>query len=528
MSDSFDFEQVFHPDAQVRRKKKRRVAIGGAACVLAVILLAVAAAVWIPWGEDQPRETETAQSSATESTPVQTTAETEPALTFEEVSLKSYEVYSYSYIFSGTVYQTELDGNLYQFSSDISDIGRASFIASQQSILSLIPQISGVSFRVLYDYPNRCDSEAAAGYFDIMKLNTWEQVLTTLQLCYGQSVNYGYVYAMANDIAARLGWETDGSSAAPEVFREQPEMLNLVYPCFMDMFCDEVQISAAKALSIELYSRMEDPFAGEEAYMCQIEAYAQEQGIEFTPTDVRFWYCGENCPLRFETDHLTVSIDNTFEQDLAVEGGYALDWTRSVAALLNEAQLRDRQIGVYREALPYGGDEKIPVRLNSDETGYYRNYKSINATSMQAIPYYYGYYLYFLANPEYSNADAWMAEALNSYYYSEIWLERRQVMVENGSSNMKMEDFHGVGMLTDFSQMVEYWENKYRENPEPSIVNSLRKGSNDAACSFTAYLVANYGEENMKTILLWPSTAVELTGKTMDGLLEEWSSYIYE
>ena len=54
---------------------------------------------------------------------------------------------------------------------------------------------------------------------------------------WGDYTDYGYIYHVANAIAAHLGWQTAAieeveQTALDSFFAENPEALNLVYPCF--------------------------------------------------------------------------------------------------------------------------------------------------------------------------------------------------------------------------------------------------------------------------------------------------------
>lgn len=66
-------------------------------------------------------------------------------------------------------------------------------------------------------------------------MKSWEQVLTTIQVCLGDYTNYGYIYSLSNHVARDLQWICDDASIENEkVFVDDPSLLNLVYPCFSE------------------------------------------------------------------------------------------------------------------------------------------------------------------------------------------------------------------------------------------------------------------------------------------------------
>ena len=144
-------------------------------------------------------------------------------LEYVEVYLRIPEPLGPNFIINGNVYQTEVNGHIYEFEKDLSDEVRASFVATQEELCDFLNNKNSISFskttfRVLSDYENRSESENSIGYFDTNTQRSWKQVLTTLKLHYGDFENHGYLYALSNRISSDLGWKCDKTYACCHLF----------------------------------------------------------------------------------------------------------------------------------------------------------------------------------------------------------------------------------------------------------------------------------------------------------------------
>ena len=140
------------------------------------------------------------------------------------------------------------------------------FINAQRTLLSFLRN-HGVEtgemelYGTDYGYCFSMSNDAAA-YVDFGAVRSWQQVLVTLQAIWGDYTDYGYVYAMANAIAGEIGWQTDGATSIDnasldEFFTENPDAIHLLYPTFTTKFASENTVDHCKALSTQLFGRID-------------------------------------------------------------------------------------------------------------------------------------------------------------------------------------------------------------------------------------------------------------------------------
>lgn len=430
-------------------------------------------------------------------------------------------------IFSRNLAQIQVDGNIYQFHKAVDLQTRADFIAGQQALNELLAeltgwQVEGVTFRMHTDYPCRSVSAEGVIYLDPTVALTWKQALITVQCLLGDDVTYGYAWAMANDLAARLKWTTDSDCEAdPNVFVGEPEMLNLVYPCFSEDYSTKKEVKAAKALSAELFGGMEDPYAGEDAFRAAVESYAQAQDIDFTPTYLRFSYQGASCPMQVSAKYLTYMLDGTFRQD-GYESYMDEDWTATVSSLCQALEAMDTTLEGYREMFGYTGEEVLSVQMTDALAGayegeitdyagfYYSYYMEIYAISLAVIPHEYVHHLYRMCSEDWMTGELWHTEAL-AYYLAEAD-EMRML-----GYDQTMEE-----LVDQNHRYIAYYKNETK----PKWWISTNHVHSEVL-SIAGYLVETYGEDTFVELMLNPSRAQELTGRTIDQIEDDWVEFIY-
>ena len=194
------------------------------------------------------------------------TEDVQPTIPSEQIMMEyeytegvnqAYEHGSFSMLFPmGKVEEIGINGNVYQFAPSVSMKDRAEFIDWQEKLLELLPQTSGLTFAVLENYPCRSSSADMQAFYGLDSAGTWQQILTTIQLLEGDYTNYGYVYAKANNLASKLGWQQDVLNQETVLPLDKPELLNLVYPCFLEKYAVPEEIGAAKLLAVKLYGEM--------------------------------------------------------------------------------------------------------------------------------------------------------------------------------------------------------------------------------------------------------------------------------
>ncbi len=463
---------------------------------------------------------------------------------FTDVYLRITEPYGSSYILNGNVSQTAVEEHTYQFASDIEEEDCLSFIQAQEKLCAFleekgIPTV-GMLYRVLTDYSNWTDSDEAMAYFGLNTVESWEQVLTTIQVSLGDYTNYGYLYALANDVAEELGWETDaGISNVIDVdnLKEYPSLLNLVYPCFDLMYEDEETIQTCKALALQILERLADPYAGEEAFTEEIETWAQEQGGDFTSTYLRFAYYSESCPLKMATQYLEIFRDADFVAEASYEDGQiTYNYFENVSVMLQAFEWLDVQLEYYCEKLDAYPENLAVVQLTGKAhmQSLYPNFAGMYAGVEGEVNIYtyevctlgheYLHHLYHLKVDIVDKDYGWCSEVI-SYYYAgdhyEIMLRYANVIPEYSEE----EIISRIGrILEEPSDYICLLRVLYREMEDPQYHFSLESDSGVGyKCAFGEYFVRTYGEEAFINSMLQPLQAEEYTGKTLDEIIEDWS-----
>lgn len=450
------------------------------------------------------------------------------AETYTDGMIMEIEPLGYSRTFTQGVAQTEVDGNTYQFHRDVPLETRADFIARQRALNELLEecagwQVSGISFRMHQEYPCRSDSQEQAVYLDPTVIGTWQQALITVQCLLGDDVTYGYAWAMANDLAARLGWVTDDAGQMDvNVFVGEPEMLNLVYPCFREEYSSKKEVLAAKALAAELFAAMEAPYAGEAEFLAAAEDYARTSGIEFTATYLRFSYQSASCPMQIAARYLTYQIDSTFTAD-AYRSYMDGNWMGTVSLMMEQLEAMDTMLERYREVFGYAGDEVLSVQLTDnlqsayegeihDYAGfYYYQSQKIYAISISVIPHEYVHHLYGMCSEDWRQDDGWYSEAL-AYYLAET--DQARMLGEEEELGDCIERVH---------RYIAYYKNETKPKWWISTNNV-----HSEVLSIAGYIVDTYGEELFVRLMLNPSQAEELVGRTLDQIEDDWVEFIYD
>ena len=397
------------------------------------------------------------------------------------------------------------------------------------------------------DYPNRTESENNTACFDISCSGSWEQALTTLQAALGDYTNYGYLYALADHVCAELDWErAESPSVAESGFAYRAELLNLVYPCFDEFYTSRNNIERCKALAIELLQSMDDPFAGEEAFVSAIEGYAAAQGIDFAPTHLRFAYNGESCPMKLLTQRMEVFRDRSYDSDSMYKSGVITeDPMASVSGMVEAFEDFDRRLAVIADKLMVSEPEIVTVQMIYPlpenlasiyfaEGGLYVNYQAgpmIHTTTLNVLAHEYTHYLYDLASRETNESPAggyydpayesWMNEAVAYYLTLKDDFQLRKLQAENGIG----------ASLELIAQLIgeEYDEPSDEvlfiraalleaEHPYPYYL----KTTNDACAAFGEYFVRTYGEKEFLGCMLYPSYAEAFIGVTLEQVVDDW------
>lgn len=484
-------------------------------------------------------------TSFEESTP----AEIEPALSgraYRDVLLKFHEPWDYVYILSQAE-EALVGENRYCFKPDIDPQLREEFILAQEELLILIAPTEPVAYILTDDYRDRADSEAGAGFYLTSSIRSWRQILTTLQLIEGDDANYGWLYARAQKLAQLLDWEKDEPKELPEdtirqCFQEDPGRLNLYYPCFLESFSTEEQILSAKALACMSIGGEED--ISEELFFSRIAETAAGWDIHFEPSYLRFKDGGKSSPLVVYTKYLEELLLEEFTRDVSLfkaeawlerERGQGipahLDWQKSITELIRVHELIDEMIVDFQALLhcEKEGPVKVVFEAWDPEEKVIWNYyipgeRAIYAYTMPVILHEYIHWLhYHLTNIPNYLVVSWQAEVLATYFgfrLTQDYYDRMEEVfgVRNTAQTVYVDWFYEMHLERGIEPLE--WLNVDPSNPN--------RESYPAYYVIGAYLAETYGEEAFANMIVYPEKVEEISGKTMDEIMEDWGRYVEE
>ena len=428
-----------------------------------------------------------------------------------------------------------------------------SFINAQRTLLQFL-QDNGVTVRELnyvalnFD-DNFSESEKDKAYIALSSTETWQQVLVTLQTLWGDFTDYGYVYAMANAIAGRLGWKTDDlekaeNSSMDAFFCENTEALNLLYPAFTEVYATEETIRYSKLLSLDLFEHIDWCAALKKQIETQLEEfegllleYSENIGASFTRQICDFAYRGPYLPLCIQTTYATHVIDHGYKDCYSETYG---DYFGDYVTIFQTVEMIDKEM--VEEARRFGLEDRvgnfcfnwlseysIMAKYEKSRTGYcYPAMQEAYVTSIDFYMHEYYHYIEHLLNPDPPEPFSWQSQAF----------------CEIGNSHSGYPLFRIEKLYTQDSELAElfyyFTGHTYRSGVD-DFFETL-----DIMCyifdefsfdyhtggpsvnSLTYYLIKQFGEDTISNLMLFPDTVVDVTGKTWDTLKEEWKQYIMD
>ena len=448
------------------------------------------------------------------------------------------EPYGSGFVYQGMVNKLIVNNHTYEFESAISEEERSEFVKEQEKLCKLLEKnnlsTKGLTFRILENYSNRTESENGFVYYGIDTMKTWEQILTTIQVCKGDYTNYGYLYALSNQVAEELKWTCDDVTVKnAKVFEEDSSLLNLVYPCFAEKYSDNDIIHSCKALARELLTTTEDIWS-EEKFLSQRTIYAQNETIEFEPTYILFAYNGESCPLKLSCKYLEVFWDSSFVACTQYLQGYIpKDYVGDVNGFIHTFERLDEHLSIQcekwgvepKEKVPTQMMERLPRNAHNIKTGglyYYRPENYIYATTVTCLAHEYVHHLYWLlcgcSDPAY---EQWNNEAVAYYYALDDRYEFRVNVINHVDPSYRDRLEAQIGEAFDSpSDHIKYMRIGWR-NIEIDYMDGL-KDSFDLCCTFGEYFVRIYGDDKFLQSMMYPSRVEEFTGLSMDEILDNW------
>lgn len=441
------------------------------------------------------------------------------------------------------------------------------FINAQRTLLQFLRD-SGVEIQKLNYYAIDFDdsfseNEKKRGHIAFSDVKSYQQVLVTLQTLWGDYTDYGYIHAVANTIAAHLGWQTDSieevdQTALATFFAENPEALNLVYPCFTTAYASEETVRNCKALSKQLVERIElrealtKPIDEQVNDFCAlVDTYAQEISVTFSRQESRYAYYGEYIPLKISTPYVEHFIDRNYEDEYlaALEKLGDDSWDYFVDYLSIFATLDIINEEIARSVAYFGLEDEVGVVamywLSADSaaelhtwmgghriTNYYNSTPDdplfdgkIRLTRISSYLHEYFHHIEHLINP--NLGQTWQSQTFADLGSAQSQHARRFLETASMSDELSRELFYAF-----FGREYQScWEDYYNVYDMTCYLNhsyQLEYLKKEPWNSFAHYLLGLYGEEIVPEILLFPETVEEVTGKTWEILQSDWQRHLEE
>lgn len=444
---------------------------------------------------------------------------------------------------------TQIDAGAFHIMTD--DEAKADrFVNAQLELLTYLER-RNVELRNLNYYVSDYDdtygdSANDSAYIGLMSVETYKQVLVTLQTLWGEYTDYGYLYALSNKIAKELKW---GGDDVPEVenvtldkfFSENVAAMNLLYPCFSSEYASEETIDNCKALSAKLLKdkkikqTLSRPIEEQIAeFRLQTDEYAEKLQVDFERNKCRYAYNGQYIPLKILTTYAEYFVDVDYEDRADYLSGLFSDY----AGIFEAMEIVEKELCMAVEKFDLKEEVKvIPFKCLSSESANYlygkdlvnftRSEKGeIIITFLNSYYHEYHHYLFYILNP--STSSSWQEEAFcelaRSYsYYGRLNVE--QGMMQEEKWQEFFSEFAGRKYTGSREDYFEFYDSlcyacddyELRWNTGRNPINSITK-----------YLVDLYGEDTVIDLYLYPDTVEEVVGKSWDKLAYEWRENLKE
>ncbi|MBQ8632436.1 MAG: hypothetical protein IJ420_02395 [Lachnospiraceae bacterium] len=428
-----------------------------------------------------------------------------------------------------------------------------SFINAQRTLLHFLRE-NGVAVRELnyvalnFD-DNFSESAKDKAYISLSSTETWQQVLVTLHAQWGDFTDYGYVYAMANAIAAQLGWQTDAletteASSMDAFFCENTEALHLLYPAFSKLYATEETIRYSKSLSLDLFENIDWSDALKKPIETQLDEfevliheYSGKIGVSFSNHGFDYAYRGSYLPLCIQTTYATHIVDHGYSDYYS---NIYEDYFGDYVTIYQTAENMDKEIV---EAVRHFGLEERAGNIGFNWLSEYsamtkfanrrvnENHvfmQEVYVTTISSYLHEYYHHMEHLLNPDSPGTYSWQSQAF----------------CEIGASHSRYELYRLEKLFTQDSELAELFYSFTGRTYQSGVEDFFE--ACDIGCyiydefslayldggfsinSLSYYLIKQFGEDTISNLMLFPDTVVEVTGKTWDTLKEEWKQYIMD
>ncbi len=458
---------------------------------------------------------------------------------FTETYLSVTEPEAFGYLVNTYAQQTAYRDVTYWFSKDQSDCKALvkKYAAQCEKLSALGYDTTGLTVYVFANGSDYSDSGSKSVHLRPESVGTPEAICVTLGAILGDYTNAGYLYALSQKIC---GTDADATPDA-NIFLQRPELLNLVSPCFTDPYVDGETLAACQALARRLMNRMDDPYAGEEAFLKQRDAYAEEIGAAFEPTTVRYMYDSKTCPVKAQTYDMEIFLTPDYPEytlpdypDLHIDPLFAAD------TMIRFYDVLDAQSKELCTLFRLEKDGYLPVRLTNSyddggETGgwfvNYRNQPMIIARMYFILRHEYVHYLYDRSVGGHDDDTfLWCNESL-AYWYGRIDMFEMQHLYAQQSTQSQEIWAEFLGKPYDTPEdYVTFCNLNARWILDTEGRNALRYdlkkplGGNKE--SFGCYFIETYGEQAFIDCMVDPSLAESRFGKTVDDIVEDWMDWL--
>ena len=476
-------------------------------------------------------------------------------ITYTDTYAKYREPAAVRWLWEGNLAEAAVGDHLYRFAPSIPTSARALFIQKQETLLAYLEEhgipADNLTTIILNDCSDRAVTEENAAYLHLSSVGTEAHIRTLLLTLLGDETTYGYIYALANHIAPALNaknqqWLTE---QAPheipfDVFAEKRTLLHLSLPCFLTEYVTYAEIDACKALSIAVLAEMEDPFAGERAFLAELPQFVDD----YEPSELRFSYGGKSCPIIIETE--TMTLYRTVDYRPQTMESNTHDPIAKLDGLYDFFEDMDNAILAMRESIPASDTFPRPSvtladdAMNWDMTG---DRCEISTPTVYYLQYAYANMLFYHTAHDRYNIEDWQLSCYAHYYSRAEMFARRTSNAINGTSWSLARIAEVIGEPYDTPEdeirfieamtVREYLQSltspttdvyAVLDTKTPEQLRTFFFSGNRGALPFAAYIARRFGEDVLRGVLCNPSQTEALTGCTMDEISVDWVTWLLD
>lgn len=477
----------------------------------------------------------------------------------EEAEVSFAEPYGYKLFSYHGGYSTQYEGVTYYFDINLSEEQRNEFVTETVAVMKEIQTRTGVeaSEKIINvctdEYEPRADEQLYLGY---PCFKTTEYIVGLCKMVFGNEVNYGVLYGLANSIAVSRGYsdEQQELEQALTLCETAPEYLDLNYPCFLDNYADKETLGKVKTVATEFYSFLETNSKTDLITDYTSQKYTEYLN-EFLETNGKPYYDnsdlngiivyggGQAVRLIWETDSAVFYLMDNYEmRDL--NEAFPEDFCNTNYLLLRET------ICNYQAQMKYIQDvfadyyipSKVTVLFSNPPSNWIYGGVYYNASRTIGIyspnPFMHEYIHYITFNFGSGNIPTWIHEVIANYHDYYFVADNINFTLRYAIPRIESESYMNQTLLTK----IEQYFGKKIDYKNPSDYMFF----NDATCywqggltcqlyglyngavtkpSYYNYLVGLVGQEEVVNAVM-QNNPIEIFGKDWDELATDWEEYL--